>query len=174
MALVHGTNDLATQIAKLPGIHFVFPIHDGSMQNPFKPTPEAGFVVGAGQKGKSVTRLDLGVGGTGAYVDAGAATRAFKELSYIQKRLADAQGRLAKAGTAEKPALERVVTQLRARYEELAKQAQAGVDATKPFMQHQIVNLGRDVPDEPKLAARVKKYEAKHPPSADPHAGHGH
>jgi len=172
--LVSGPQELAKSLAQLPGVDFVIPSGDGSMQQAWQPAPGSGFVVGGGQKGKMISRLALGFATTRPFVDAGQGLRAQNELAFLDTRIADLKKRLVLAPEPDRAPLQKMIEQIEKRRGDVSKKGAAPPDPSKPTVAHDFVNLGKELADEPAMKRAVDAFEGKHGKNVDDHAGHGH
>lgn len=174
VVLLSGPQDVAKALAQLPGIDLVFPTGDGSIQQAWQPAPTSGFVVGAGQKGKMLSRVRLGWAATRPFVDAGTAERAGNELEFLGTRLADLKKRIILAPEGDRAPLQRMVEQIEKRQGDVRQKSLAPADPSKPTIAHDFVNLGKELADEPSLKKAVEAFEKAHGKNTDGHEGHGH
>lgn len=167
IALVHGPVAVAEQVAGVGGIHLVIPAHEGLTRAPYRPAQQA-WVVGAGQKGRDLTRLSLQLEGDGPLADGGAATRAAEEVRYLQQRIAEAKARAGRAQGQGREALLRVATGLESRLKEASARAAARPPSGNSF-RLSVITLGDEIPDEPGMAALVRRFEDRFPSSPAAH-----
>ena len=174
VVLLSGPQDLAKVLAQLPGVDLVFPTGDGSIQQAWQPAPTSGFVVGAGQKGKMLSRVRLGYAASRPFVDAGTAERASSELEFLGTRLTDMKKRAMIAPEGDRAALERMIEQIEKRQGDVKQKSLAAPDPSKPTLAHDFVNLGKELADDPGLLKAVEAFEKAHGKNVDGHDGHAH
>jgi 2',3'-cyclic-nucleotide 2'-phosphodiesterase (5'-nucleotidase family) len=164
VALVHGPTGVAEGVAAIPGIHVVVPSHDGVVRAPYQPAGQA-FLVAAGQKGRDLTRVSLHLEGSGPLADGGAPLRAAEEARYLEQRIADARDRAARTEGPGREAMDRVVKSLEARLAESRARAAPASVAGSSF-RISVITLDEEVPDQPEVAALVKRFEERFPSPA--------
>lgn len=162
LALVHGPNDLIRTIAQIPGVEIVVPSHDGSISFPYRPNPEAAWIVAGGQLGRTLTTIRLQLDGPGRLQDAGAVAQVEDERRGIGENLQVARARFesSRPGSQEREAFAEQIRHLQHRDVELGKRIEAMGEVKGRRFYSEQRSLGADVPDEPKMAAKVAAFEA--------------
>lgn len=155
-------SELEDTLKKVPGFDLVASAHDGWQAEPQLVSGVP--TVYCGQRGRSVTRLDIVRNdGNGIFTDLGAIGRQLDEAKRIDKQIGDLQAQIAKAAT---PQLQtNFKTRLQAiekRKEDIAKTVPVGGEPPRSF-RSTFFTLDTSVADDPDLKKLADAYQAKYP-----------
>lgn len=165
LGLVHGPSKVVRAVAQLEGVDMVVPSHDGSISLPYRPRPEAAWIVAGGQMGRTLTTIRLSLEGEGPLVDVGAVAQLEDEQRDVQRNLMVARARFeqARQGSAEREAFAEQLRRLEERDAELGHRIAASSKVKGRRFEADQRNLGDDVPDHPEFAAMRSAFDEANP-----------
>jgi len=165
VALVHGPNDVIRAVAAVPGVEMIVPSHDGSISFPYRPNPDAAWIIAGGQMGRTLTSVRFHLEGGGRLEDAGAAAPLKEDRASVAKNLDLAKVRFERAdpGAPERESLAEQIRFLERRDVDLAKRIAALDEIEGRHFESKQHSLGDDIADEPEMAALLKAFEDANP-----------
>jgi 2',3'-cyclic-nucleotide 2'-phosphodiesterase (5'-nucleotidase family) len=157
--------DLDRVLKEAPGFDLAAVAHEG-WQGP--PQSSSGIpVVYVGQRGRSISRLDLETaGGAEPLVDLGAIERNRQEAETLDRRIQDTKKQMAAYKGATVDSFKKTLETLERRRRDLSAGLRKDNAYHHRVFQADAVNLGPDVADDPEVQKDVKAYLAKYPADA--------
>ncbi len=153
--------ELEDTLKKVPGFDLVASAHDGWQA---EPQLVAGVpTVYCGQRGRSVTRLDIVRNeGNGPFVDLGGIGRNLEDLKRYDKQIGDLQTQIAKAKPELQANFKTRLQTLEKLKEEKAKTVSTTGEPSRSF-RSKFFTLDTSVADDPDLKKLADAYAAKYP-----------
>jgi len=161
IVLAHGGRNATDPLARVAGVDFLLPSHHANASLPFQPGPDGAWILGAGERGRNVLRLDLHPAGEGTFADAGAAERTAREREYMKTRVEEARKRRdAVQDEDAKRALGELVHRLEQRLAELERNlaAAGSLEGRRRFAATEVA-LVASVGDDEAIAGQVAAFE---------------
>lgn len=163
--------ELDDTLKKVPGFDLVATAHDGWQAEP--QLVEGVPTIYSGQKGRTVTRLDIVRNdGSGTFTDLGAIGRNLDDLKRYDKQIADLQTQLGKAKPELQANFKTRLQTLEKLKEDKAKTVAVSTDGEPPrSFRAKFFTLDTSVADDPDLKKVADAFAAKYPDivAAPPH-----
>ena len=118
------------------------------------------FVLGSGQKGQSIAKVELMLGGSGPLIDLGEAERAKEQASFVASQIKALDERMKLAtGEPGKADLTRMIAEMKARQAGYEKVVKAPATKGARWLKNEWVELSSAMKDDEQLKAQVLKID---------------
>jgi 2',3'-cyclic-nucleotide 2'-phosphodiesterase (5'-nucleotidase family) len=146
-------------------VDFLLQSHEGHAFLPRR--NDFAVLLGAGDRGRQVARLELSLDGKGPFQDLSSAERAQQGIKLVEENLQQARRSLAAAkDETVRASWRETITSLEKRVQQLTLEAKLVGKAGERTFRFSYLQLGSDVVDDPELKRRVERIE---PPGSASH-----
>jgi 2',3'-cyclic-nucleotide 2'-phosphodiesterase (5'-nucleotidase family) len=146
-------------------VDFILQSHEGRAFLPQR--NDFAMLLGAGDRGRQVARLELSVAGTGPFQDLSSAERAQQGVKLVEENLLQARRSLAAAkDETVRASWRETIASLEKRVQQLSQEAKRVGKAGERTFRFSYLQLGSDVVDDPAVKRLVERIE---PPGSASH-----